>query len=324
MIDRARRAAILLTLSAVAAGALAQESYPNQPVRWIVPYSPGGGTDSIARQLAAAMQPSLGQPLLVDNRPGAATNIAVDLLVHSRPDGYTIMQAENAALLFNEHLFAKLPYKPAGDFSYIGAIGRIPIVLVVRSDFQAQTLGQLVSYVKANGDRANYASAGIGSPHHMAMELFKQKAGLRITHVAYKGAAPALQDLLGGQVPMMMVDLTAALPYLKSGRLRALAVAQHQRAKALPDISTFEELGYADVNAFAFQGLIGPARMPANVVARLNAELRKALQSQSLKSSFADLGLEPSPGTPEEFYGMSRALSAYWGKVIRTAGVQLD
>lgn len=324
MIDRARRAAILLTLSVAAAGVFAQESYPSQPIRWLVPYPPGGGTDNIARQLANVLQASLGQPIVIDNRPGGATNVATELLVRSRPDGYTLMQADNAALLFNEHLFAKLPYKPATDFSYIGAIGRIPMVLVVRNDFPAQTLGQIVDYVRANGDKANYASAGIGSPHHLAMELFKQRAGLKITHIAYKGAAPALQDLVGGQVAMMMADLTTALPFLRSGKLHAIAITQSRRAKTLPSVSTFVELGYPDVNAFAFQGLIGPARLPASVVARLNAELRRALQSPALQSSLAELGLEPSPGTPDEFSGMSRAFSAYWGAVIRAAGVKLD
>jgi len=319
-----RLGAALALAAATAGAALAQGAYPSQPIKWLVPYAAGGGTDSIARQLADAMQPSIGQPVLIDNRPGASTNIAVGLLMQAKPDGYTVMQAENAALLFNEHMFAKLPYKPASDFTYIGAIGRIPIALVVRSDFQAQNLQQFVAYVKASGDKASYGSPGIGTPHHMAMELLKQKAGLTITHVAYKGAAPALQDMMGGQVPMMMLDLGTALPYLKSGKLRALAIALPQRAKALPDVPTFNELGYPEVNAFAFHGLIGPAGMPAPVVEKLNAELRKALQAPRVQQVFGEFGFEALPGTPKEFYDMARAQSAYWGQVIRTSGVQLD
>ncbi|MDN4591715.1 ABC transporter substrate-binding protein [Xenophilus aerolatus] len=323
MFDRLKRIGAALAFAACGA-ALAQGAYPSQPIKWIVPYAAGGGTDAVARQLTNAMQASLGQPLVVDNRPGASTNIGVAALMQAKPDGYTVMQAENAALLFNEHMFAKLPYKPATDFSYIGAIGRIPILLVVRQDHPARTLAELIASVKANPGKASYGSAGVGSPHHMAMELFKQKAGLDIAHVAYKGAAPAIQDLLGGQVPMMMLDLTAGRPYLDSGKVRALAVALPQRSKALPNLPTFAELGYPDVNAFAYQGLIGPANMPPAVVDRLNAELRKALQSPELLKAFDTLGLEPAPGTPEEFRSTARALSAHWGKVIRTSGVQLD
>ncbi|MDB5827138.1 MAG: transporter substrate-binding protein [Variovorax sp.] len=309
---------------AFAAHAPAQTPYPSQPVRWIVPYAAGGGTDNLARQLADAMQPSLGQPLVIENKPGASTNIAVAAMMQARPDGYTIMQAENAALLFNEHMFSKLPYKPASDFTYIGAIGRFPVALVVRPDFPAQSLPELVAYVKANPDKVNYASPGIGTPHHMAMELFKQKAGLTMTHVAYKGGAPALQDIMGGQVQMMMLDLAAGLPYIKSGKVRALAIALPQRASSVPDVATFKELGYPDVNASAFHGLIGPAHMPPAAVERLNAELRKAMQAPRIVQLFAEFGFEAQPGSPKEFEQLARAESARWGTVIKTSGVQLD
>src|SRR4051812_9266784 len=202
-------AGLALTL---ASHAPAQNTYPSQPVKWIVPYVAGGGTDNLARTLAEAMQPSLGQPLIIDNRPGASTNIGVSVMMQAKPDGYTVMQAENAALLFNEHMFVKLPYKPASDFTYIGTIGRFPVALVVHPDFPAKNVAEFVRYVKANPDKVSYASPGNGSPHHMAMELFKQKAGLTITHVPYKGAAPAMTDVMGGQVPVMMLDLASGLP----------------------------------------------------------------------------------------------------------------
>ncbi|MDM0011686.1 tripartite tricarboxylate transporter substrate binding protein [Variovorax sp. J22P168] len=314
-----------LLLAAAATTALAQGAFPNQPIKWLVPYSAGGGTDSIARQLAEVMQQSLGQPIVIDNKPGASTNIAVATLMQAKPDGYTIMQAENAALLFNEHMFGKLPYKPASDFTYIGAIGRIPLALVVRPDFTGgKSLGEFVSYVKANPDKLNYASPGVGTPHQMAMELFKQKAGLGLTHVAYKGGAPAMQDMMGGQVQVMMLDLTAALPYLKAGKLRALAIALPQRAKALPDVPTFAELGYPQVNAFAFHGLIGPAGMPPEIVDRLNAELRKAMQAPRIQQVFGEWGFEALPGTPKEFRDLARSESAHWGEVIKSSGVRLD
>ena len=302
----------------------AQSAYPSQPLKWIVPYVAGGGTDNLARALAEAMQSSYGQPIVIDNRPGASTNIGVSALMQAKPDGATIMQAENAALLFNEHMFAKLPYKPAGDFTYIGAIGRFPVALVVTPNFPAKTVAEFVSYVKANPDKVNYASPGNGSPHHMAMELFKQKAGLSIAHVPYKGAAPAMTDVMGGQVGTMMLDLASGLPIIKAGKVRVLAIALPQRAGAVPEVPTFSELGYQDVNAYAFHGLIGPAGMPKETVDRLNAELHKAMQSPKVTRLFADFGFEAMPGTPQDFYKTARAESDRWGKVIQAAGVKLD
>ncbi len=302
----------------------AQSTYPSQPVRWIVPYVAGGGTDNLARSLAEAMQPSLGQPLLIDNRPGASTNIGVSVLMQSKPDGYTIMQAENAALLFNEHMFAKLPYKPATDFTYIGTIGRFPVALVVHPDFPARTVAEFIAYAKANPDKMSYASPGNGTPHHMAMELFKQRAGVSIVHVPYKGAAPAMTDIMGGQVPTMMLDLASGLPIIRAGKVRVLAIALPQRASALPEVPTFAELGFKDVNAYAFHGLIGPVGMPAEAVNRINAELHKAMKAPKVEKLFGDFGFEALPGTPQDFYKLSRAESERWGKIIKAAGVQLD
>jgi tripartite-type tricarboxylate transporter receptor subunit TctC len=246
------------------------------------------------------------------------------MMMQAKPDGYTIMQAENAALLFNEYMFVKLPYKPATDFTYIGTIGRFPVALVVHPDFPAKTVAEFVSYVKAHPDSVSYASPGSGSPHHMAMELFKQKAGLSIQHVPYKGAAPAMNDIMGGQVQTMMLDLASGLPIIRSGKVRVLAIALPQRARALPDVPTFSELGFKDVNAYAFHGLIGPAGMPPDVVNRLNSELNKAMQAPKVLKLFADFGFEALPGTPQDFYKLARAESGRWGQVIKTSGVQLD
>lgn len=304
--------------------AQAQSAYPNKTVRWLVPYAAGGGTDAMARALTQAMGPALKQPVVVDNRPGAATNIAVAALTQSKPDGYTVMQAENAALLFNEHMFGKLPYKPATDFSYIGAIGRVPVVLVVHPDFPARTLAEFRSHVAANPGKLDYASPGIGSPHHMAMALLEQKANLNLVHVPYKGAAPALQDLMGGQVKIMMLDLASGAQLLATGKVRPLAVALPQRVKSLPNVPTFAEQGLKDVNAYAFHGLIGPAGLPADVTARLNAELNKALADPAVVKLFADYGFEALPGTPEDFRKLARSESERWGQVIKTSGVRLD
>ena len=311
-----------------ATGAPAQTpngNYPNQPLRWVVPYAAGGGTDVLARNLAEAMSPSLGQPIVIDNRPGASTNIGVQAMMQGKPDGYTIMQAENAALLFNEHMFTRLPYKPATDFTYIGAIGRFPVALVVHPSFPAHNVAEFIAKAKAEGDKVNCASPGNGSPHHVAMELFKQQTGLSgMVHVPYKGAAPAIQDVLGGQIPVMMLDLASGLQFMKAGKVRVLAVASPQRAAALPDVPTFAELGYKDVNAFAFHGLIGPVGMPPEVVARLNAELNKAMKNPKVVKQFAEFGFEAMPGTPKEFYTLARAESARWGEVIKASKIKLD
>lgn len=309
----------------LAGAALAQSGYPSQPIRWIVPYPAGGGTDVLARNLAEAMQPALPQPIVIDNRPGASTNIGVGVLLQSKPDGYTIMQAENAALLFNEHMFKKLPYKPDTDFTYIGTIGRFPVALVVNPSFPARNLTEFVAQAKAQGDKLSYASPGNGSPHHVAMELFKQTAGVNsMVHVPYKGAAPAMQDLIGGQIPVMMLDLASGMQMMKTGKVRVLAVAMPKRAEALPDVPTFAELGMKDVNAFAFHGLIGPAGMPSDVVARLNTELNKAMQNPKVQKQFAEFGFEALPGTPKDFQTAARSESARWGKVIKAANIQLD
>lgn len=194
---------------------------------------------------------------------------------------------------------------------------------MVHPDFPAKTVAEFVSYVKANPDKVSYASPGNGTPHHMAMELFKQKAGLGIVHVPYKGAAPAMTDIMGGQVPTMMLDLASGLPIIRSGKVRVLAIALPQRASALPDVPT-SEVGFKDVNAYAFHGLIGPAGMPQEAVNRINGELHKAMKAPKVVKLFADFGFEALPGTPQDFYKLSRAESERWGKVIKSAGVQLD
>ncbi len=317
---------IITLLAALATvSAAAQATYPAQPIRWIVPYAAGGSVDTLARTLSDAMQPGMGQPFVVDNRPGAATNIGVQAMLQGKPDGYTLMNAENTTLFFNEHMFAKLPYNPEKDFSYIGAIGRLPVLMTVNPAFPARTLEEFVAYVRANPDKVHYASPGIGTSHQMAMELLKERlGGLKLSHVAYKGGAAAIQDVVAGHVPVMMVELTVAQQYLKSGKLRALAVASEQRIPGLPDIPTFAEAGVKGMTAYTVHGLIGPAGMPADVVARLNADLQKAVKSPRITALMADTGFEPMALSPAEFRTLSRTESARWGKVVKDAGVKLD
>ncbi|PZQ67865.1 MAG: ABC transporter substrate-binding protein, partial [Variovorax paradoxus] len=315
--------ATLASGAALAASPFARaqsSNYPDQLIRWVVPYPAGGGTDVIARSLAEAMRQTLGQQIVIDNRPGASTNIGADLVAKAKPDGYTVMSADNAVLAFNEHLFGKLPFNPERDFSYIGAIGKFPLALVVNPDFPAKDFKEFLAYVKANPGKVNYASPGNGSPHHLAMELFKNRTGTFITHIPYRGAAPAMADVMGGQVPCMFLDLASGLPIMQGRKVRVLAIGSGARNKLLPDVPTLAEVGVRDAEVFAFQGVLGPAGLPANVVSRLNGDLNKAMSTPAVLKRFADFGMEAMPGTPQQFQQLARAESKRWGPVIKAAG----
>lgn len=316
---------LALALCGLAAlGGVAQTRYPNQPVRWIVPYAPGGSVDTLARTLTEALQPALGQTVVVDNRPGGSANIAASALLQSKADGYTVMQVENASLFFNEHLFAKLPYKPDSDFSYIAGIGRFPVMLVVGNAFPAKTLAEFLAHVKAHPDEVNYASPGNGTMHHITMELIRQQAGLRMTHVPYKGGVLAMQDMVAGRVSAMVVEPTVALQFIKTGQLRPLAVAGQKRIAALPDVPTFIESGMREVEGYTVHGLVAPAGLPDEVALRLNAEVQAALKAPKVQQYLADSGFEPIAAPPQAFKEMARAESARWGRVIKAAGIKLE
>ena len=323
------RRTLLTTLAATATAAAApwaraQGAYPDQLIKWVVPYPAGGGTDVIARTLSEAMRQTLGQQIVIDNRPGASTNIGAELVAKAKPDGYTIMSADNALLAFNEHLFSKLPFNPEKDFSYIGAIGKFPLALVVHPDFPAQDFKAFLAYVKANPGKVNYASPGNGSPHHLAMEMFKVRTGTFITHIPYRGAAPAMADVMGGQVPAMFLDLASGLSIMQGKKVRVLAIGSGSRSKLLPDVPTLAEVGVANSEVFAFQGVVGPAGIPAPIVARLNGDLNRAFTTPAVQKRFSDFGMEAMPGSPQQFAALSRAESQRWGPIIKAAGIKLD
>ena len=304
--------------------ATAQSTWPDQPLRWIVPYPAGGGTDVLARTVAEAMRQTLGQQIVVDNRPGASTNVGGQMVATAKPDGYTFMSADNAILAYNEHLFTKLPFNPEKDFTYVGGISRFPLALVVHPAFEAKTVKEFLAYARANPGKLNYASPGNGSPHHLAMEMFKNRTKTFLTHIPYRGAAPALQDVMGGQVPCMFLDLAAGLPVITSGKVRALAIGSAKRVAALPDVPTLAEAGVPDLEVVAFQGILAPAGLPAAITTRLNTDLNKALLNPAVVKRMNDFGMEALPGTPEQFRAMARAESKRWGEIIKAAGVKLD
>jgi tripartite-type tricarboxylate transporter receptor subunit TctC len=293
-------------------------------LRWVVPYPPGGGTDVLARTLAETMRTTLGMSIVVENKPGASTNIAAQDVARAAPDGRTVLQADNALMAFNEHLFKKLPVDPDKDFTYIGGIGRFPLALVVHPDFPAKTFKEFIAYVRANPGKVNYASPGNGSPHHLAMEMFKHRTQTFLVHIPYRGAAPAMQDVMAGQVPVMFLDLASGLTTIQGGKVRAIAYGGKERSALLPGVPTLIEENVREVEVFAFQGLLGPAGMaPANVQ-RLNAELNKALANTTVLKRFLDFGMEPMPGTPEQFRAFARNEARRWGPIIKDNGIALD
>ncbi len=307
--------ALLPTLSAQA---------QSSTLRWVVPYPPGGGTDVLGRTLAETMRGPLGMTIVVENKPGASTNIAAQEVARAAPDGRTVLQADNALMAFNEHLFKKLPVDPDKDFSYIGGIAKFPLALVVHPDFPARTFKEFMAYLRAHPGQVNYASPGNGSPHHLAMEMFKNRTRTFLVHIPYRGAAPAMQDVMAGQVPVMFLDLAAGLPIMQSGKVRVLAYGGKTRTPLLPGVPTLIEEKVRDVEVFAFQGLLGPAGMAPATVQRLNSELNNALADTTVLKRFLDLGMETMPGTPEQFRAFARAEARRWGPIIRDSGIALD
>jgi tripartite-type tricarboxylate transporter receptor subunit TctC len=298
------------------------QAWPSKPIRLIVPYAAGGPTDVIARLVAKKVGGDLGQTIIVDNKGGAGGTIGVDATLKSAPDGYTFALVAQGPLAGMPNLM-KLPYA-LNDGPYVTLVARIPAVIVAGKASGINSLPELLKQAKARPGSINYSSAGPGTTPHIGAELLKQEAGIDITHVPYKGAAPAMTDVMGGQVPTMMLDLASGLPIIKAGKVRVLAIALPQRAGALPDVPTFKESGFNDVNAYAFHGLIGPAGMPPDAVARVNGELHKAMKAPKVAKLFAEFGFEALPGTPQEFYTLARAESERWGKIIQAAGVKLD
>ncbi|RJF98086.1 Bug family tripartite tricarboxylate transporter substrate binding protein [Noviherbaspirillum saxi] len=309
----------------VAASAFVQaQSYPAKPVRWLVPYPPGGGSDAIARTIGAQLSKQVGQPVVIENKPGAGTIIGAETAARSAADGYTIFSGDNGSYVFNSALYKKLPYDPQKDFAPISLIARFPLLLVANPSAGFKDAKDLIGKIKAAPGKYNYASVGAGSPHHLAMEMFKQRTGAFIVHIPYRGAGPAVQDVLAGQVPMMILDLATALPHIKSGKLTALAVASGNRLALQPDVPTLKELGYSDLEMYAWQGIAVPAATPKDIVARLNTEVTKALAAPEVSKRLTDLGIEPLSGTPEQMASYIKSETVRWHALIKERGITLD
>jgi tripartite-type tricarboxylate transporter receptor subunit TctC len=302
----------------------AAQGFPSQAIRLVVPYTPAGATDVLARLVADKVTAGTGWAFVVDNKPGAGGNIGMDVVAKAKADGLTLGVGQTSNLAINPTLYGKMPYDALKDFTPIAFIAQQPVVLVVRADSPFKTLAELVKAAQANEGALTMASAANGTVGHLAGELLGRRAKFKFTHVPYKGAAPALTDLMGGQTDFMLPTPQAALPLIKGGKLRALAVTSAKRLPVLPDVPTVAESGYAGFEAVDWKVLVGPAKLPADITRRLHTEVDKALGKPDTMAKLLSEGSAPLNGTPEQLAAFLKAENARWGNVVREAAVKLD
>lgn len=312
---------LLWAFTAMPLCALAQDS---KPIEWVVGYAAGGGSDVVARTVAESMGKALGRVIIVNNKPGAATNIAAEYVARSRDPGNVLFTADFATLAANPSLFAKLTYNAEKDFASVGLLARFPLLLVVHPGVPAKNFKEFAAWVKSTPDGIPYASSGAGSPQHLATELLREATGLKLNHVPYRGGAPAVQDLVGGQIQVALMDSASVLQYVTSGKLRAISVASRSRLKNFPEVPTLAEQGVKDFEAFAWQGLAVPASTPPEAIVKFNKALQAALASDTVKARFEALALEAMPGSAEQMATFSRGERERWGKLIREKNIHLD
>ncbi|NML48438.1 tripartite tricarboxylate transporter substrate binding protein [Ramlibacter sp. G-1-2-2] len=319
-----RRDFLAAAMATAAGTAFAQGSYPSKTIRFIVPFPPGGGTDTTSRMIAEKFSTLLGWNVIVDNKPGAGGNIGLDAVAKAAPDGYTIGMGQASNLAINPSLYAKMPFDPLKDLTPIAGIADQPVVLVVRPDSPLKTLADFVQAAKAEPGRMRLAQAGNGTVGHLAGELLARRAGIQLLQVPYKGAGPAMTDLLGGQVETYFGSSVSVMGQLAAGKVRALALSSARRIGALPNVPTVAELGYPGFDASTWLGLVGPAGMPADIVTRINTETVKILARPEVKEKLLHEGSEATPGTPQQFAAYIRAEHGKWGTLIREANIRIE
>jgi tripartite-type tricarboxylate transporter receptor subunit TctC len=317
--EKARVAVAGLLLFALAGAASGQ--YPSRPVRFIVPSAAGGGTDIIARAISLKLAETLGQPFVVENRPGAGQMIGIELAAKSPADGYTILMAAST-LAINPIMYKKVPYDPVRDFAPITQAATLPNVLVVHPSLPVKSVAELIAYAKANPGKLNFASAGIGTSPQMSIELLKSMAGIDMVHIPYKGTSPGVVDLLAGQVLVMAPNVLTALPHIKAGKLRALAVTSTKRTEALPEVPTVAEAGLPGYDSTQWYGVLAPAGTQTQIVARLHGEIVRALRDAEVGKRLAADGAEAVGSSPEEFAAFIKSESEKWAKVALAAGIK--
>lgn len=299
----------------------------DRPVTIVVPYSPGGTTDMLGRLIAQQMGSALGRTVIVDNKPGAGTAIGASQVARSAPDGTTLLVATSTTLAINPWLYKKLSYDPAKDFAPVSLIGAVPLMVVVHPSVPANTLAELVALAKAKPEGLSYGSAGNGSPQHLGAEMFKAATGVNLNHVPYKGSAPALNDLLGGQLQLMFIDIAPALQHVRTGKLRALGVTSKKRQPAVPEVPTVAESGVAgtkDFEAVAWQSIVAPAGTPADIVERYSREIGRIMAEPALRQRLERDGFEPESSTPAQLGAYITSEARRWGPVVRASGTTID
>ena len=315
---------LAVLLAASAAFPLYAQTYPAKPLRMIIPYPPGGGNDTLGRLFAAKLGERLGQPVVVENRPGAGTMIGTEAAAKSAPDGYTILLSSIATHALSPNLYSRVPYDPVKDFEPITLLGIAPTVLVVNPEVGAKNLAELISLARAKPGTLAYASGGNGTPPHINAEVFKAVAGVDLLHVAYKGGGPALVDLIAGRVHVMLDTAASAMPHVRSGKLRALALSAPKRSAEYPELPTFAEAGLPQYDTNAWYSVHAPAGTPREIVRRLNAELVASVRDADVLARFKQLSTEPVGNSPEEFAAFVRAELEKYARVIKAAGIKLD
>jgi tripartite-type tricarboxylate transporter receptor subunit TctC len=310
---------ILTVLPALAAA----QAYPAKPIRWIAPFPPGGPVDLLARTVGQKLSEAWGQPVIIDNRAGAAGNLGVEAAAKAPADGYTLVIVPTGNIVVNPALFPKLGYKPS-DLAPVTMLATVENVLVVHPSVPASSVPELVTYAKANPGKLTFASPGAGSQAHLAGELIKLTAGLDMVHVPYKGIGPALNDLLGGQVSMMFSQLSSALPHIRSGKLRALGMASLKRSAVMPELPTIAEQGFPGFEAVSWYALMVPAGTPSDIISRLHAETTRIVRLPDVREKLAGLGAEPVGNSPQELAATIRSESARWADVIQRQGIKSD
>ncbi len=313
-------AAILaLALPLAAAG----QPYPSKPIRWILGYPPGGGTEFIARSVANALSAQLGQPIVIENRPGAAAIVGAEAAARSAPDGYTLFMADNGTFVYHLGIYKKLPYDPNRDFIPVGTIVR-GYMLLLTGPNGPKTVQELVDSARSQPGKLNNASNGSGTAHHLAMELLKQRAGVNIVNIPFKGTAAVMQEVMSERVAAGFADVSAARGAIQGGKVRPLAVASKKRLAALPDVPTFEEAGFPDFEVFFWQGIAVPAGTPREIVNRLSTELAKALNTPEVNKRLTDAGMEVLPTNSEQMAQLIRSDQAFWVPLIKSLGISVD
>jgi tripartite-type tricarboxylate transporter receptor subunit TctC len=323
MIVMGRRLALALALQCIAATAMAAD-YPTKPIRLVVPYAPGGGADSVALIVAKKVSENIGQPIVIDNKGGAGSILGTEIVAKAEPDGYTLLLGQSGPISINPAVYKSLPYDPVKDFAPVTMTTAYPYILVVNADLPVKSLQELVALAKSKPGAMNYGSTGVGAANHLVAELFNAKAGLKMTHVPYRGTALAVGDLLGGQLTMVFGDPISVLSQIKAGKLRALAVTSLGRSSVAPDVPTVAESGYPGFEALAWHGILAPAKTPPAIVQKLNAEIAKALADPATKKLLEDQAMQTVGNTPDAFAAFIQKDIVLWKGVAASANVTVE